>query len=306
MKGPLNGKTIIDLSHRLPGPLAGKLLASLGAKVIKIEDKVFKDPFIEGLFATMDNSFPIWYEHINKQKEILRFDFNDQNDIKKIWDLVSNADGIIMGLPPKMTAKLGLNFEDLTKMNKPLAVVYPLASKTVSSNMHDLNALALTGLLTLHAKTHSAHSEDLTPPFLPIAGINFGNKMALDLVSCMLRSVQENKVCKIESYLFESTKEVYESFWPEELRGESLFLHNGLYPCYNIYKTKDNRFVVMACVEEKFWIDACRAFSWKYTNEQRFETSGNIHRELRDYFGAMTIQEIQNLLGNLDICINLL
>ena len=62
---PLSGKTILDLSHRLPGPMAGKLLGDLGARVIKVEDKKFKDPFIYGLFAEMDNSFPIWYENIN-------------------------------------------------------------------------------------------------------------------------------------------------------------------------------------------------------------------------------------------------
>lgn len=306
MTGPLNGKIIIDLSHRLPGPLAGKLLAGLGARVIKIEDHIFKDPFIEGLFATMDNSFPIWYEHINKQKEIQRFDFNNKEDQEKIQKLIESADGVIMGLPPKMTKKLGIDFESLQKFNKSLAVVYPLASKSLSNNMHDLNALALTGLLTLHAKTHSVHSEDLTPPFLPIAGINFGNKMALDLVACMLKSKETGAVEKVESFLFESTKEVFESFWPSELRGESLFLHNGLYPCYNIYKTNDSRFVVMACVEEKFWTDACQVFSWTFTANERFETSGEIHKKIREYFQTKKIAEIEALLGDQDICINLL
>ena len=83
---PLYGKVILDLSHRLPGPMAGKLLGDLGAKVIKVEDKKFKDPFIFGLFAEMDNSFPIWYENINKNKEIqkIRFKYNGSNFLIKL------------------------------------------------------------------------------------------------------------------------------------------------------------------------------------------------------------------------------
>ena len=64
----LKGKVILDLSHRLPGPLAGKVLADMGAEVIKVEDQKFKDPFIHGLFAEMDPSFPHWYEELNSNK----------------------------------------------------------------------------------------------------------------------------------------------------------------------------------------------------------------------------------------------
>ena len=55
--GLLKGFTFLDLSHRLPGPLAGNLLGGLGARVIKIEDKKIQDPFNEGLFSKMDESF---------------------------------------------------------------------------------------------------------------------------------------------------------------------------------------------------------------------------------------------------------
>ena len=307
MTRPLEGKVIIDLSHRLPGPVAGKLLASLGAKVIKIEDKVFKDPFIYGLFAEMDNSFPVWYEHINKDKEIRRFDFNSEQDQAQISALVKSADAVIMAIPEKLQKKLGVSLADLENIAKPFSIVFPKASKTHHQNMHDLNALALTGLLTLHAKTHDHKGEkELAPPFLPIAGINFGQTMALDLVATMLKAQQTNKLEIVESFLFESTRDMYSSFWPTELQGETRFLHNGLYPCYNIYKSLDEHFIVVACVEDKFWTSMCEIFGLTYTLEQRFETSGKIHQELRDYFSSKKLCELEELLGKHDICINLL
>jgi alpha-methylacyl-CoA racemase len=304
MSKPLAGKTVIDLSHRLPGPLAGKLLAGLGANVIKIEDERFKDPFIQGLFAEMDNSFPVWYKHLNAQKDIQRFNFSDEADQKKIQELIKNSDAVIMAIPEKVQTKLGVTPKDLEELNKPLAVVYPLASKDGLQNMHDLNALALTGLLALHARTH--HTQDMAPPFLPIAGINFGQKMAFDLLGALVKAVETNSVVTIESYLYESTQEVFSSFWPEELRGHTLFLHNGLYPCYNLYQTKDGRHIAMACVEEKFWASFCELFKLSYTMDERFQTSGEIHKELVSLFASMTAEDVERTLNNHDICINIL
>jgi len=300
----LEGKLVIDLSHRLPGPLAGKLLAGTGAKVIKIEDKKFKDPFIQGLFAEMDNSFPVWYKHLNKDKEVLRFDFSDPNDTAKIQELCFKADAIIMAIPEKLQKKLGVDRESLNKSNGPKAIISPKASKTGAQSMHDLNALALTGLLTLHAQTHL--KEDLSPPFLPIAGINFGQKMAFDLLATLLKAKEENKAVYHDCYLFESTQEVFSSFWPEELRDHNLFLHNGLYPCYNLYQTKDGHYVVMACVEEKFWQQFCASFNFNCSLDDRFDTSGETHKKLVELFEQMDEKKVLELLGDQDICINIL
>ena len=56
-KNLLNGLQVLDFTHRLPGPLAGHVLALTGAKVIKVEDEVFQDAFIKGLFAEMNSTF---------------------------------------------------------------------------------------------------------------------------------------------------------------------------------------------------------------------------------------------------------
>ncbi len=304
MSKPLQGKTIIDLSHRLPGPMAGKLLADMGAKVIKIEDEKFKDPFIHGLFAEMDNSFPIWYENINKNKEVLRLNFNSEDDQRKIQELCFNADGIILAIPPKVQAKLGIELEKLKANERVQAIVLPKASKEGLSHMHDLNALAISGLLTLHAKT--TIGDEVHPPFLPIAGINFGQKMAFDLLATLLKSTESKSVEVIESFLFESTMDVYGPFYTENLREHDRFLHNGLYPCYNLYKTADGDFIAMACVEEKFWQSFVELFDLSFSMDERFDTTGKIYNELKDYILGLSTKDFSSKLGQADICINIL
>src|SRR4030095_4859619 len=44
MGSPLSGLLVVDLSRLLPGPLASRLLADLGARVVKVEEPSLGDP----------------------------------------------------------------------------------------------------------------------------------------------------------------------------------------------------------------------------------------------------------------------
>lgn len=39
IKGPIDGTLVLDLTRHYPGPLTTRLLAELGARVIKVEEK---------------------------------------------------------------------------------------------------------------------------------------------------------------------------------------------------------------------------------------------------------------------------
>ena len=54
----LSKLTVVDLTHRLPGPLAGHLLHTMGARTIKIEDDKFGDPFLDGFLERWIPLFP--------------------------------------------------------------------------------------------------------------------------------------------------------------------------------------------------------------------------------------------------------
>ena len=127
---PLKGFIFIDLSTRLPGPLAGNLIGGLGGKVIKVEDHNIQDPFKKGLFSEMDECFPDWYKSLNDKKEIVRFDFKDKKDCEKIHQLIKTSDGIIMGLPPKVRENMKLTESDLKQYKNSLCVVDIKASRT--------------------------------------------------------------------------------------------------------------------------------------------------------------------------------
>jgi crotonobetainyl-CoA:carnitine CoA-transferase CaiB-like acyl-CoA transferase len=302
---PLIGMTIIDLSHRLPGPLCGKILTDLGANVIKIEDHVFQDPFNSGLFAKFDTSFLSWYENLNSGKKIERFDFNSPVDQEKIHQMVVSADAVILGIPGKTREKLKVTDADLN-LKKPFVAIELLASATEKQSMHDLNAMAMTGLLSLYVSGRSEKIID--PPFLPIAGISFGHKGATDLLAGFIKATKVNQTQFVKTYMDQVTEEILGIFWPAADRklGKSKFLHNGVYPCYSLYQTKDKKYVALAAVEEKFWVRFTDVFNIKTEMDRFHHEDSKLFDLLAESFSKLSQQEIADKIHGEDLCLSII
>jgi alpha-methylacyl-CoA racemase len=299
----LKGIKIIDFTHRLPGPLAGKILADMGAEVIKVEDIKHKDPFLSGMFSEFDRSFENWYEELNKNKKIVRLDFNDPGAKEEIKKLLDGASGLMLSLSPKLKTNLGLTDEDLK--GRELAVVELEASSTHNKAMHDLNALAISGYLSLHV----AHENDpiVAPPFMPVAGIAFGQQVATQVLANIIESRRSKGFVNSISYLHDTADSILHPFWSRTLRDEkkTKFLHNGAYPCYSLYRTLDGHYVAVAAVEEKFWIDLKETFSIDLPLERRFETSEKAFDAVARTFAKLSTSEIEKRSQNKELCLSI-
>ena len=300
---PLAGLSIIDFSQRLPGPFCGKILADLGANVTKIEDHLFPDSFLEKELGLEDQSFKDWYEILNAKKSIRRFNFDLPVDQEKIFELVKASDAVIMGLPIGLRKKLNLN-KELLQFNKPLVVIDLLATRSKNKSMHDLNALAASGVLSLYLA--NTNQPIVKPPFLPFAGISFGHKIATDLLANWILAIKKNQTVFTETYMDEATNELLGMFWPLQDRKASRtsYLHNGKYPCYAIYQTKDNRYVALAAVEKKFWLRFCEIFQLD-KNLDRFQTErDDVFQIISKKLSSFTQKEIDLLTANHDLCLS--
>ena len=302
---PLDGMTIIDLSHRLPGPLCGKILTDLGAHVIKIEDHTFGDPFNSGLFAKFDTSFLSWYENLNSGKKIERFDFNNPSDQEKIHKMVVDADAVILGIPHKTREKLKVTDADLN-LKKPFVAIELLASASEKKSMHDLNAMAMTGLLSLYVSGRTEKIID--PPFLPIAGISFGHKGATDLLAGFIKSTKTQQTQFVKTYMDQVTEEILGIFWPAADRklGKNKFLHNGVYPCYSLYQTQDKKYVALAAVEEKFWLRFTEVFNIKTEMDRFHHQDSKLFDLLAETFSKLSLAEITRKIEGEDLCLSVI
>src|SRR5438874_10852309 len=112
--GPLSDLVVLDLSRALAGPIAGRLLADLGAEVIKIEPPAgdltrFIVPRVEGM--------SIYFVQCNVGKQCVSFDLACEAGRSLFLRLVERADIVLENYRPGVMARLGLDYESLRAVN---------------------------------------------------------------------------------------------------------------------------------------------------------------------------------------------
>ena len=130
-QGALGGHRIIDLSSFWAGPLASRLLAELGADVVKVEP-----PGGEGGFQMMP-VLPNIYVDANRSKRGIVLDLKTPEDRARLLDLVAASDVVVENAMAGAWERLGLDEAALRAVNpdliyaraKGFGVAGPLATR---------------------------------------------------------------------------------------------------------------------------------------------------------------------------------
>ena len=114
---PLAGISVLDFSIMLAGPYCARLLADVGADVIKIEppegdDMRLRTPLRDGNSA--------YFGQLNAGKRSLALDLKSAEAIKLVHQLVAEADIVVENFRPGVMDRLGLGYEALREINPRL------------------------------------------------------------------------------------------------------------------------------------------------------------------------------------------
>ena len=149
----LDGIRVVDLSQGIAGPYATKLLADLGAEVIKVEPPTgdytrrlgpfpgdVPDPNKSGLFI-----------HLNGNKKSVTLDIESDEGRSALAKLIGTADAFVESETPGRMANLDLHYNDLKDAypNLVCASVTPFGQTGPYANYkgNSLAAMALSGLM---------------------------------------------------------------------------------------------------------------------------------------------------------------
>ena len=117
MPGPLHGVKIVDFTQIIAGPMGGRLLADMGAEVIKVE-LPWGDPWRSSQkFAPNESR---GFMAFNRGKLSLPLDLSKPEAQKIVHRLIKQADVSTMNYRPDVAVKLGIDYETLSALNPRL------------------------------------------------------------------------------------------------------------------------------------------------------------------------------------------
>jgi crotonobetainyl-CoA:carnitine CoA-transferase CaiB-like acyl-CoA transferase len=309
MLQPLSNIKIVDFSRLLPGPLGSKMLADLGAEVIKIEKNEHADyvssqaPFVESI-STL-------YFALNYNKEIKVLNWDLENEKTELIRLIKSADVLIEQFRPGVMKHWGLDFETLIEINPNLIYISisgfgqdgPYAQKAG----HDLNYLAISGLLD---QIRDEKGKPVIPGF-QIADIVGGSYMLqIAVLSAILERQKNGKGLFIDLSMTDTVvpllsfplSQLWGGFDPKEMK----ILSGGLVN-YNVYKCLDGKWIALAALELKFWKAFCdRASKPEWKRDQQYELSVyNFPKsEIDVFFATKSRDEWTDWARDFDFCLS--
>ena len=148
----LAGLRVLELGSLVAVPYCGKLLAALGADLVKIEPTGTGDPSrrrgpFPGDDPHLERSGTFLY--LNTGKRSVTLDVEDPQGLEMLRQLASQADVIIHDSPPAFAATRGLTRESLGELNQALivAAVTPFGSSGPNAEYaaHDVNVFHAGG-----------------------------------------------------------------------------------------------------------------------------------------------------------------
>jgi alpha-methylacyl-CoA racemase len=245
---PLQGLSVVEFEGIGPGPLAGRMLADLGADVVAI---------VRPGKAAIGNPDGGDLDHpLRRGKRLVALDLKRSEAVEEALTLIEKADALIEGNRPGVMERLGLGPAECAKRNPRL--VYgrmtgwgqdgPLSQAAG----HDLNYLALSGVLSLAARRDGP---PIPPPtVLGDAGGALG--LAFGLVSAAFAAGRTGKGCVVDCSIVDIVAALSGiALWTRaagmlDAPRPSIF-HDS--PFYDVYACADGRYVTIGALEPQFY-----------------------------------------------------
>ena len=117
---PLDGLRVVDLSRFIAGPFAGRLLADLGADVVKVEPPAGD---VTRLFGVVRGGLSGLYVQQNAGKRNVCIDLKAPGGTELVRSLAREADILIENFRPGVMDRAGLGWEQLSAANPRLILL---------------------------------------------------------------------------------------------------------------------------------------------------------------------------------------
>ncbi|KPI35760.1 Isopenicillin N epimerase component 2 [Cyphellophora attinorum] len=296
---PLQGLKVLELAGLAPSPFAGLILADYGADVLRVDrpTEVFGPPG----------------DVLCRWKRSVVIDLKSESSRKVFLSLARSADVLINPYRPGVLERLGLGPKDLSDLNPRLiyAQIHGFRPGGFYGQRagHDINYLAVSGVLSLLGRKN----ENPLPPVNILADFAGGGLVCVVgiLMAVIHRSVS-GKGQVVTANMVDGSS--YLATFPrlhqgrrnmDAPRGENLL--DGAAPFYEVYETKDQRFVAVGAQEPQFYqnliagLELPSSFLSEQWNKELWPERKKI---IANRFKQKTRHEWRTIFDSTDACVS--
>ena len=313
---PLTGIKVIDLTKLAPGPHCTMILGDLGADIIKVEEP--GPPTgrrAEQAAASGKTQRPAtglgMHNALGRNKKSIGLNLKSGAGREVFLRLAQRADVVVEEFRPGVAKRLGIDYSMLGARNPRL--VYCAVTGFGQTGPyrdfvgHDLNYIAQSGALSMIGRKDQ-------PPTIPqnlladYAG--GGMHAAIGVLAALLARHQTGRGQYVDIAMLDGTMLLiaqalsnhYGKGWIPRRGATTL---DGSAPYYNLYVTKDDKYITIGSVEPWFYSNLCRAlgteeFIQDEYNSARFD---EIKARFAEIFKTKTRDEWWEVLTKNDICV---
>ncbi len=245
---PLQGVRVVEFEGIGPGPVAGRMLAGMGAEVVALARPTSR--------VNLKLGTPVADNPLREGKSVVEIDLKKPEDVARALDMVAGADVLLEGNRPGVMERLGLGPSVCLARNPRLIygrmTGWGQSGPLAQAAGHDLNYVALTGLLSLSARPGD---RPIVPPTVVgdasgALGLAFG-------IACALADVRAGGPGRVVDAAITDVLSMLGMLaqWVRTRGaldgGQPSVFHDS--PYYDTYECADGKYVSVAAMEPQFY-----------------------------------------------------
>ena len=284
-------------------------LADLGAEIIKVEEPGKGD--YSRHYRVKLGDVGASFATLNRNKKSVTLNLKHPRGPEILKALVKDSDALIESFRPGVMERLGVGYAELSEINPRLIYCaltgYGQSGPYRDRPGHDLNYLGFAGVVSLTGRRDG----DPMPLGIQVADIGGGALCAaLALLTGIIARERTGRGQLIDVSMTEgalswlTTQFASLAAGTEPPRAGEMRLNGGQIN-YNVYPTRDGRFVTLGALEKKFWKNFCKMVDRPDLEDKAFsigEERDRLEKELSEIFKQRTRDEWVDLLAGEDIC----
>jgi len=258
----LDGYKVLDFTHFVAGPTTTRLMAGMGAEIIKVEIAPHGDRSRE--FDYVRDQRSAFFIQQNRGKKSLCVDLRRREGVDLIKQLVPKVDVVVENFAPGVISEMGLSYEVLKAIN-PKIIMCSISALGQTGPLADDAGFDFIG--QAYAGITSLIGEEHGPPYMPMVAIGdvSAGAHAMGAIACALLHRERTglgqyiDVSLLDTYFHCQTIGVQlcsASQGTREMKASGL--HHSLACPAGVFKGQ-KRWIIILAMTDKQWVSLCEA-----------------------------------------------